>query len=217
MDLSIIIHTTDKYSWVWEPWYYYFSKCWNWEIPAKVYFCNELINVEFENLPIEQLKSGSGEWSNRLKIILQKIPTRYVFYMQEDFWPSARLEKTFIRSILDVMERHQIMRFGLYQKTKQINTIRSSTLINNKAVEIFTRDSNYLISHHPGIWDREFFLRCLLPNESPWKNELSGTKRIQSMDIMPRICMIHLDWYNHTVKKGHPKPVWYELKRADQW
>lgn len=215
--LTTIIHTMDSYRWVWDPWLFYFNKNWDRKI-SPVYFCNENIDVNFiTDINIQQIKTGSGQWSDRLIKALENINTAYIFYLQEDFFIQKTLSNDLIMKIIGLMKQHDIKRFGIYTKGRNLETIKTGVMIEDKRVEVFTRNSPYLISHQPSIWNRKFFLKCLKNNETPWTNEIEGTERLRKNNPLPRICMIHMDWYKHTVKRGIPKPIWYELQKRDGW
>jgi hypothetical protein len=90
-DISLILHTCDKYEFCWQGFLDYFNKYFRIDIPK--YFCNE--EKQLSNHTWYQFRSGNGEWSDRLKIILGAIPTKYVIYMQEDFWLQKKMEQEF--------------------------------------------------------------------------------------------------------------------------
>ncbi len=56
-------------------------------------------------------------------------------------------------------------------------------------------ESEYLLSHNASIWNREFLLSVMEPNENPWKNEQLGTERIRNKSENPRIYHCDYNFY----------------------
>lgn len=188
--MIVVVHTCDKYEFLWEGWNHYFKKYWKSDIP--VYFMNEEKDVDFA----PQIKTGKGEWSDRLIKGLKSVPDEHIIYMQEDFWLQDTID---IETIIELFLQ------------KDMNCLRiHESLLNTRYYSVeptdvdnlykFTNDSNYLVSHQFSIWNKEFFLSCLKPNESPWVNEKAGTKRIQGVDN--KIYGYNLHWYDAVCRKG---------------
>ena len=88
----------DRYSFLWPGWHHYFRRHWDFGIEAPVYFANEDADVRFPG--IRQIKTGPGEWSDRLMCALSSIEESNVFYLQEDFWLVRPLPKKFFEKAL---------------------------------------------------------------------------------------------------------------------
>ena len=67
-------------------------------------------------------------------------------------------------------------------------------------IKIFANESDYLVSHQPRLWRKRVLMDCLEPGETPWVNEIEGTKRFRKKN--PVIGFIEWDWYEHMVKHG---------------
>ena len=198
MDLAIIIHTVDSYNFLWSGWNYYFQKYWDFNIDASIYFMNEEATVDFSN--VKQIKTEKGPWSDRLINGLSQISEKNVFYMQEDFWLIKTLDKDFFESafrffIANNMDAFRITIMGNYKLWPTMKFFKKHNVkrFNN-------RKSMYLVCHQASFWKKDFFLNCLLPNETPWENEISGTERIRK--IRPKLYMIREHWYNEVCRKG---------------
>ena len=64
-------------------------------------------------------------------------------------------------------------------------------------VYMLNRDSQYLISFSPNIYKKEFLLKVLARDESPWACEIEGTRRIRK--IRPMVYAQHINgWYLNT-------------------
>lgn len=98
----IVIQTCDKYQPAWENLFWSFNKYWDFEIPWKIYFCNEEVDCKFKNDRFIQIKCGKNNHYEILKIILEKIDHKYIFYMLEDFWPTATIKKNIFMGLFSI-------------------------------------------------------------------------------------------------------------------
>ncbi|MFP4475875.1 MAG: hypothetical protein ACLFOY_09955 [Desulfatibacillaceae bacterium] len=199
MDLAIVVHTIDKYSFLWEGWYYFFRKYWDFSINARLVFMNEDVEVSFPG--IDQVRTGPGEWSDRLKRGLEMLPESNVFYMQEDFWPIETLprkyfEKAFGLFVRKKMDAFRITWMGNYRLFPMPHMLGGQLVYRFR-----NKSSMYLITHQSGFWRKDFFLDCLAPDESPWKNEIEGTERVRAT-MRPRVYMVKRKWYEEVCRRG---------------
>jgi hypothetical protein len=188
---ALLVHACDRYEFLYQGFEYFFNQFWDLGINCKYYFATEMIDV---NIPgFENIKSGKGEWSDRLAYLLrEKITEDYVIYMQEDVWLSKPVRKEFFDNLFDfVMAKgHKQVKLhsaDIYQTVpteKFIRGLNFSKIDNSK--------SRYLMSHQLTLWDRAFFIDQLLPKENPWRNERRGTKRLKLMN--PEIW--HVDYFS---------------------
>jgi hypothetical protein len=188
---ALLVHACDRYEFLYQGFEYFFNQFWNSDIKCKYYFATEVIDV---NIPgFENIKSGKGEWSDRLAYLLrEKITEDYVIYMQEDVWLSKPVSKAFFDDLFDFVQE---------KSHKQIK-LHSSDIYQTLPTEKFVRGLNfskvdntksrYLMSHQLTLWDRAFFVAQLPPKENPWRNERRGTKRLKSID--PEIW--HIDYFS---------------------
>jgi hypothetical protein len=195
-NLAILIHTCDKYDFCWEGWHYYFQKHWDFSLNCPVYFMNEDKEVKFPL--IKHFPSGPGEWSDRLLRGLNAIPEKNILYLQEDFWLTSPI------AIADY--------FKVF-KSLSLNALRIAPDCDyyylyrrfwkhGFPIHRFSSRSKYLVSHQASIWDKDFFISCLLPNENPWVNEDMGTRRMRSTNKFIKIALTPKNWYTATVRNG---------------
>lgn len=205
--LAVIIHTCDDYIFCWAGWFHYFKKHWNFKLPFNIYFVNENLDVDFNG--IEQIKTGSGEWSVRLKKALKQIPEKNVFYLQEDVWlqDSIDIEKYFFVFLNLSLDRLQL------SPTDSTYTLFSKFKIENVVLRKFAKRSNYLISHQPSIWKKSFLIGCLDKSESPWENEIEGTKRLRTNSRSFSIYLSVVNWYTAISRQGKLTPEGLVLEK----
>ena len=184
-DIAIIIHTCDKYSFCWPGWAYYFNLFWDFDFPAKIYFANEEKEINFQlKKPINQIKTGTEEFSTRLIRILENIKEKNIFYIQEDAWLQQTID---VRKIYDCFIDFKMNNLKVCSDN-QIGYMRNIELVmgeENKPYVVdetylrkITGPENFLISHQASFWKKDFLYSYLKPNENPWINEINSTVRL---------------------------------------
>jgi hypothetical protein len=193
MNLSLLIHTFNDYKRFWPGAIASISEF----IPdvPKYFGTDAADHGKFDFKDFNVLYSGYGSWSDRLTRLLLKIPTDYVFYMQEDQWPTQKPP--------DLVKMMQIMTENNLFRLQISPNVRFYTLKNAENPAFFDLKSKYLISHQPSIWRKNFLLDQIRYNENPWINEYEGTKRLNSdPSIENRIAIYDCDWFKHKCIKG---------------
>lgn len=192
--IPVIVHTCDKYSWLWEGWYFYFKKNWNWADYPVVFFCNEDSDMPPHWDGLSHIKTGAGAWSDRLDIVLKELEAfEYVLYMQEDFWP--KVPDAFPAVVgdlggIDVMRVAPRCKFYRYDGPPNKNPRRVAEC------------SPYIISHTPAVWNNDFLFESLIPGEAPQQHETYGTRRLIESGHEHRVYHMVKDWYVHACRKG---------------
>ena len=221
-DISLVIHTCDKYDKFWEPWYFMLGIHGMFDLGWPVYFCNEQIDLPFSDPRINQIKTGlskkyvesnedpewkgtNGEnlqvdtgWSNRLIHVLENINTEYIFYMQEDHWPKKQVDKEIFNELFDLTKHNKLDSLRLSRLLEyypsQGYEQSDITFKNDKFLKI-TKDAEYVMSHQPSFWNRKFLLDSQIPNEGFRVNEYTGSDRIKKNSPNFKIYQYQLDWY----------------------
>jgi hypothetical protein len=191
--MVVILHTCDKYQFCWNGFIRHFIK--HWDYRCFKYFCNEDIEVDYDYFI--QRKTGKGEWSDRLISILKRTSDDYVFYIQEDYWLKEYISSILIDHLLQLMKVESIDCIHMSPDSKYYTLTPYSG--NLKA---FDSRSAYLMNHQPGIWRKDFLLECLESNETPWVNEIEGTKRLWKKNLIGKVMNYDLNWFDHVVRKG---------------
>jgi hypothetical protein len=199
MNLSLLIHTFNGYQHLWSGCASSFCKHWDQDIPLYFGTDTETRGEYLFPYTTHLLFSGPGEWSDRLRSLLQQIPTEYVLYMQEDHWPTQSPPN--LAHMMQIMTEKKLLRL-------QISPIVPFySLFSEENTLFFDVKSKYLVSHQPSIWKKSFLLDCLKPGETPWVNEYKGTLRLQQNSqirdfIRNKIAIYPCEWYKHMCIKG---------------
>lgn len=206
-NLAIVLHTMDKkpYSELWDSFIFYFDKYFDKNIVCKKYFLNEELDINYDGWT--QIKTGYGEWSDRLKRGLSQIDKEYVFYFQEDFWLFDYLKN----DIVEICYKTLLDNDGDNIKIHKIDRSKAGIRLINEHVSICDRNYDYLISHQPSIWRKEFLIENLLDNENPWQNEINGSNRLRKKDF--KIYYHYKDYYNAVMIKGKLNSIGLQQKK----
>lgn len=199
-DISVVIQTCDKYNFLWKGWYYSFKNNWDWSLNWEIFFCNEQEKLNFNDSRIKQINSkisnDSSGFSNRLIEILNKIKTKYILYIQDDMWLYRKIEKKVFEDSLYLMKHFDWNCLKIHEKTFfNYDLEKTNFFINDIRVLKQKNTSEYLLSHNASFWNKDFLLNNMHMNESPWKNEFEGTKRISENYDDPKIFHLDYPWY----------------------
>lgn len=161
---------------------------------ASYYFFTETVNVNSD--VFTTVKTGKGEWSDRLRIGLQSIKDEYIIYLQEDMWLSKPVNKQVLQEVIN---------FALSNGTKLIKLNSSEVFVTKptdtiigglRVAEMDNQKSDFLMSHQVSIWQKSFLISQLPPNEHPWRNERKGTKRMRKLNER----LFHIDLFSENEK-----------------
>ena len=197
--VCVLLHTCDKYEFCWSGWYHLFTKFWKLNWP--VYFVNEKKAVDY--VGIEQIKTGVGEWSDRLLIALRSLDYEYVFYFQEDAWLRRAVNRGLFEQLYELAFRNKFDALRVIKKYRFMKFEDTDYTVGNVRLCKCSSNSWLLMNHQPSFWKREFFIDCLQPNQDPWKSEAEDTKRLHRIGYESRIYVYPLTgWYDAVSRRG---------------
>jgi uncharacterized protein YcfL len=198
MDLSLLVHTCDSYQQYWFGMLYGLDFNWNFE-KVPVYWASEEknvhdINLSCRNLPytvnpgITPILTGLTDkngFSTRMRLALERIPSKWVIYIQEDMWPFSYPGDEVLEELVSFVELHNANSIKIHTKLHYYESYKLEPTpfeINKKQILKYSDGENYLHSHNATIWDRNYLLKHLADGEDPWTNEVNGSKRMSSGD-----------------------------------
>lgn len=180
----------DSYSKFWNNWFYLFNlHCKN---HGPIIFLSEDKEPDFIN-EVTHIKTGKGEWGERLLFALNQIDHELVFYMQEDFWCVRDFEMT--ESLLSLFETYKMDQLHIKENINLVST----ELVKDNLFR-FSQNSNYTQNHQFGLWRKEKLAKNILPYENPWTNELEGTIRLNK--TQHNVYLLDYHWYVSVARKG---------------
>ena len=196
-NLAVLIFGCDKYEFLWDSWYKYFKKNWDFSL-GNIYFNKEKKDVDFEG--ITQIKTDISDvnlWTKRMREVLAQIPEQDIFFFMGD--------EFFINKVPEFSDVYKAYRFLNADSIRVrpislANIVEIVPIINGIKIKKFRNDSPYLISYSPNIIRKSFFLDCIKVDESAWDNEIKGTERIRNTN--PQVYIYHKNWTANTMVKG---------------
>ena len=205
-NLAVLIFGHDGYEFLWDSWYKYFKKNWDFSL-ANIYFNNEKKDVNFEG--IKQIKTDIQDvnlWTKRMREVLSQIPEEDIFFFMGD--------EFFIKPVPEFTNVYKAYRFlnADSMRVRPIsgaNKIEQIPIIKGLEIKKFCNDSQYLISYSPNIIKKSFFLDCIKVDESAWDNEVKGTERIRKDNR--NIYIYNKYWTANTMVKGCLVPEYRHL------
>ncbi|WP_158825493.1 hypothetical protein [Mucilaginibacter lacusdianchii] len=203
---ALLVHTCDRYRFLYPGFSYFFDKYWDFGAHCNYYFATEEAETALPHFT--NIKSGNGEWADRLRYLLEHIiREQYVLYFQEDMWLNQPTSGSFFNKLFALAQANnwQQIKLGsasLYktQPTPYYIEGFNVTLLDNQA-------SDYLMSHQVTLWNKDFLIQQLHKGEHPWRNERRGTKRLKKLN--PQI--FHVDYFAEngqgTINNNQPNAI----------
>jgi len=206
---SLLIQSCDNYLNFWKGMIFSLELNWNFEkIP--VYWASEEIDVSEYGFdcrgytynprkirPILTGKTDKFGFSTRMRKALEKIPTKWVIYMQEDMWLISNINDQTLDKLLLFAESKDADAIKIHTKLGYYNSYRlerTKYSIDGVPLLKYSPGENFLHTHNATIWNREYLLKNLADGEDPWTNEEKGSIRMSSYDHNHYHYNIH--WYS---------------------
>lgn len=169
------------------------------------YFANESLPFDLPKHFIH-IKTGHGEWSDRLRIALSNIPEKCVIYLQEDFLIQYVDSLQLINAINYHLENCNIItKLGT---NDFFDTIKTTTYHCNFEIIEHVPGSIFVMSHQPiAIFDNEFMrCTCPYPPVSARTHEYIATDALNNMrEIFHNVKILsnnHIIEYIHCIADG---------------
>ena len=164
MNTIVLIYSCDSYSDVWGPFFTLFFRYW--KCPYDVFLCSES-----EQCLIPEVKTinTDGTWSERIKKAVRELPTKYVIGMCEDFFFRRMVNQDMIERCVRYMEHDH--RIGCFNFEKEADP---DVRLLPSMYENFGRKppgNHFQKSCQPTLWRREYLLKLLEGQMSPWEWE----------------------------------------------
>lgn len=188
--VALLVHSCDRYEFLFKGFEYFFSKYWDTEINCNYYFATEDITTGINNFTT--IQSGKGAWADRLAMLLkEKIKEEYVLYFQEDMWLNKKVDKAFFNQLFEEAINHNWQQVKLHSSDVYRTRTTNYFIQGFNIAEINNAESGFLMSHQVTLWKKDFLIAQLYKNEHPWRNERRGTKRLKKLNPF----IYHADYF----------------------
>ena len=195
-DLSIVIASCDKYSGLWSPFFSLLFKYWpslidnNKENEIPIFLIAN--NRKFDH-PIVQhvLFPNEISWSDNIVDALSQVQTKYVLYLQEDYFLTRQVNEELLAKMLNYIKEHHVAYLEISAFNSKVQSTKSPIIDKDIAnLAEFTKHSSYRTSLQAGIWDKEALIWLIKSGETAVDFELAGSKRSEGMQ---RLFLAHVE------------------------
>lgn len=173
-DISVVVSSCDKYSWVWGPFFSSIRKYWS-NCSYKLFLSSNTISLNDQG--VETLLSGPDEgWSDTLIENISKVSSEYVVFLQDDFILEKMVNTALLNGQIEAFRKHKGLYLKLYDKYIPYNGSGDAGIYREPP------HKEYRISLQASLWDREFLLSILIKGETPWQFEQNAYSRCSDHD-----------------------------------
>jgi hypothetical protein len=179
-DLSIVISSCDKYSYLWDIQLQFFNRYWP-KCPYDIYYISEYSDVplmdtklKLNSVNIKNVSNGPEDWSFMLETALKKINTKYIIYMQEDYILTDVIKQKNVDILIDYIKSNNINYIRFY--TGPPGNGESIKVTNELSIKEIKPGTKWRGNLMLAIWKRETLL-SLIESKSitPWQFEHLST------------------------------------------
>ena len=179
MSLNIYISTCDKHIHLVKGHQYLFKKFWKNHPKVIVLGYKEPdfdleSNYEFVSMGKDR---GVGYWATDLRKYFKSIDDTHFIYGMDDHWIPQEVNEKVFNILSEYIKDEKVGRISL---TDDIQQFPYSEYDSNNNIDIVRKkdwlvNETYHISTQYSIWNKEWMLKYLLENMSPWEFELNGS------------------------------------------
>jgi hypothetical protein len=163
----VVIQSCDKYQKTWKSLFWSMDKYWDFKIPWPIFFCNENVEIKFENKAYSQIKTGDLSHAQMMKSIFSQLKDyEYIFYMLDDFWPTDRMTEDVFIGLFSMFEKNNwdslkiCAHMPAYYKIQKTNHT-----FNGKSILKFKKDSEWRFNQQASFWKRSVFEDCIVDSD----------------------------------------------------
>ena len=198
LDLTILVNSTDSFEDCWDPFFKLFSIYWA-VCPYPIVLNTETKMYSFPGLDLTTSQVGKHgivdaariPWSDCLLRCLEQIETKYILYLQDDYFINGPVDQILIDEFLALMAKYDVAHVRLMET--DIKAVHRPSPLHPLLWEI-SPSANYRISMQAALWRRDSLKSYLRSGESGWQFERLGTLRAyKSADLF--LCQ-NLDKFN---------------------
>jgi len=185
-DLTVYITTCDANIFITKYFQYFFNKYWSKDFKVKILGFNQpdfelAPNFEFVSIGKEQ-KGGSKGWSNYIIDYFSQIKDEFFIFGIDDFIVSREVDIESLKVCIDLMDK-SIGRIDLQpslQYARDPKFVSEHKVVDGiKFLKLAQSGGAFELYQNSGafsIWNREWFLKNIQRNWSPWDWEITGSK-----------------------------------------
>lgn len=175
-ELTILVNSCDKYLDILPVFFQMFEKKWA-DCPYEIVLNTEKETFSCPSFDIKCYtvnKETDYAWSKRLYLNLEKIKTKYVLFMLDDFYFEENVINCQVENLLSRIDK--IKNFACLYLTDMLFATPSYYDKKSCLYKIHPF-AIYKVNASCSIWNKNFLMKILGENDSPWDFELNGSKK----------------------------------------
>ncbi|MBQ2724507.1 MAG: hypothetical protein IJF78_02250 [Clostridia bacterium] len=163
-DVTVLVSSCDKYADAWDPFFRLIHLYWN-NCPYPIVLNTEQKKYVCDYMNVQVINSDLGlAWGQRLLNVVSQIQSEYVFLLLEDFFLDAPFNAEMFEKVLEYMNAHK--NIGVTHITQSHKP--------HEDTEDLLWERNYErlnIVVTATLYRKDFLMKILRSNESPWEFE----------------------------------------------
>lgn len=206
--LTLLIHSCDKFSDLWDAHIYLLNKNWADRGIDTIVATDNESPKSYDGVRI--ISAGEGkEITERTAFVLPQIKTDYILITLDDYFLTSPISSDRIDRLVDIMEEESLDYMRLFYRPKK-KKYRSQY----KDVYYYDMNGDYVVNLYSGIWRKDFVEKTLGERLNAWEYEVKLSELARKANAK---CMVSLGNefpIMDVVRKGRilNKANWY-LKR----
>jgi hypothetical protein len=185
---TIIVSSFDGFSDCWDVCIYGMKKYWpNCPYP-KFLLTNKKDSPDEDYIPSIKVGTDKG-WASNLKSALNGINTKYIIYLQDDYWIDKKVNQPYIAELISMFEKDKWDYFRLVPIPKA-----DSRISNNNIYGKTTSKVKYQVGLQAAIWRKDFLNNLLINGESGWDFESYSRTRLKSKNVKSFSALSRKTW-----------------------
>lgn len=223
-DLSLLIHSCNKYSDLWDAHIELLNQNWS-DRNIDTFIATDLpSDIKYKNITI--VSAGENrEITDRITAVLPFIHTKFVLVTLDDYFLVKKIDSNRIRNLITIMEEQNLDYLRLFP-------LPNSDLKLDKYKKIYSinlneEKSSYYVNLYPGIWKKSFIEKTIRNSLNAWQYETSLTplakelnakcamskgKEFEILDVIRKGKILHKA--NHYFKKN---PIYVGKRELISW
>jgi len=193
---AIFVSSCDAFSDAWEPFFILFFRYWP-DCPFPIYLISNQLKYDDSRVSTINIFPDKG-WASNMTEALNRFPYPYFIYFQEDYFLKNSVDNQKIWDLFDIMVKENAACLRLYPSPKPDKPFK-----NYQSVGLINKNTPYRVSLQSAIWNTEIFKKLLIPGESGWDMEHSGSGHSNLIEN-PFLCAKNpaIDYYCTGIVKG---------------
>lgn len=178
---TVLVNSCDSYDDTWVPFFKLLKKYWP-DCKYPIVLNTETKNFDYENLEIKTInilkkyRSKNIAWSKRLKFVLNRIDSKYILFMMDDFFLMDYVDSKRVDEVISWMEQDKsIAVFSFFRVEDPVH--KDTKSLKYKGYYLRNQLGDYRYNCQAAIWNRKTLIQTLRNFESAWDWEIYGNIR----------------------------------------